>query len=66
MRTLDAGIDITTIALWLGHESTQATQAYLHADLGMKERAMARIAPLGSEGPRFIPKDRMLTFLEML
>ena len=66
MRMLDAGIDITTIALWLGHESTQATQAYLHADLGMKERAMARIAPLGSKGPRFIPKDHMLTFLESL
>ncbi|TFC85107.1 hypothetical protein E3T26_03710 [Cryobacterium sp. TMT1-21] len=41
MRMLEAGIDITTIALWLGHESTQATQAYLHADLGMKERALA-------------------------
>lgn len=66
MRMLDAGIDITTIALWLGHESTQATQAYLHADLGMKERAMARIVPLGSNGPRFIPKGRMLTFLEAL
>jgi site-specific recombinase XerD len=66
MRMLDAGIDITTIALWLGHESTQATQAYLHADLGMKERAMARIAPLGSKGSRFIPKDHMLRFLEAL
>ncbi|MDP9185206.1 MAG: tyrosine-type recombinase/integrase, partial [Actinomycetota bacterium] len=36
MRMLDAGIDITTIALWLGHESTESTQSYLHADLGMK------------------------------
>ena len=66
MRMLDAGIDITTIALWLGHESTQATQAYLHADLGMKERAMARIAPIGSKGPRFIPTGRLLAFLEAL
>lgn len=66
MRMLDAGIDIATIALWLGHESTQATQAYLHADLGMKERAMSRIAPLGTKGPRFIPKGQMLAFLESL
>ncbi|TDW29791.1 tyrosine-type recombinase/integrase [Cryobacterium psychrophilum] len=66
MRMLDAGIDITTIALWLGHESTQATQAYLHADLGMKERAMTRIAPIGSKGLRFVPKGRLLSFLESL
>ena len=66
MRMLDAGIDITSIALWFGHESTQATQAYLHADLGMKERAMARINPIGHKGPRFNPKDRMLAFLESL
>lgn len=66
MRMLDAGIDITTIALWLGHESTQATQAYLHADLGMKERAMARLAPIGSKGPRFVPEGRLLAFLEAL
>ena len=66
MRMLDAGIDIATIALWLGHESTQATQAYLHADLGMKERAMSRIAPLGTKGPRFIPKGQTLAFLESL
>jgi integrase/recombinase XerD len=66
MRMLDAGIDITSIALWFGHESSQATQAYLHADLGMKERAMARINPIGHKGPRFNPKDRMLAFLESL
>ncbi|MEO7017721.1 MAG: tyrosine-type recombinase/integrase [Leifsonia sp.] len=66
MRMLNAGIDITTIALWLGHESTQATQAYLHADLGMKERALARLAPIGTAGKRYAPKGDLLTFLEHL
>lgn len=66
MRMLDAGIDITTIALWLGHESTQATQAYLHADLRMKERALARIAPMGAGGKRYAPKGELLMFLENL
>lgn len=66
MRMLNAGIDITTIALWLGHESTQATQAYLHADLSMKERALARLAPIGTGGKRYSPKGELLTFLENL
>jgi integrase/recombinase XerD len=42
---LDAGIDITTLALWHGHESTDSTELYLHADLGMKQRALDRLAP---------------------
>jgi Phage integrase family len=45
MRLLHAGVDITVIALWLGHESTQTTQIYLHADLALKQRALARTAP---------------------
>jgi integrase/recombinase XerD len=45
MRLLHAGVDITVIALWLGHESTQSTQTYLHADLALKEKALARTAP---------------------
>jgi len=66
MRMLNAGIDITTIALWLGHESTQATQAYLHADLSMKERALARLTPIGTRGKRYAPQGELLTFLENL
>lgn len=66
MRMLGAGIDTTTIALWLGHESTQATQAYLHADLSMKERALARLGPIGNGGKRYSPKGDLLTFLENL
>jgi integrase/recombinase XerD len=67
MRMLDAGIDLTTIALWLGHESTESTQPYLHADLGMKQRALNRIAPLPAPTTqRYRPDDRLLTFLEAL
>ncbi|MGH3826230.1 MAG: tyrosine-type recombinase/integrase [Pseudonocardiaceae bacterium] len=67
MRMLDAGIDITTIALWLGHESTESTQPYLHADLGMKQRALNRITPPSAPAARrYRPDDQLLTFLEAL
>ncbi len=67
MRMLAAGIDLTTIALWLGHESTEATQAYLHADLGMKQRALDRVTPPTTKtAMRYTPGDEMLTFLESL
>lgn len=42
MRLLHAGVDTTVIALWLGHESVATTQIYVHADLALKERALAR------------------------
>ena len=67
MRMLAAGIDLTTIALWLGHESTEATQAYIHADLGMKQRALDRITPPTTKNiGRYTPGDQMLNFLEAL
>ncbi len=67
MRMLDAGIDLTTIALWLGHESTESTQPYLHADLGMKQRALDRLAPPPAPAARrYQPDDQLLTFLEAL
>lgn len=67
MRMLDAGIDITTIALWLGHESTASTQAYLHADLGIKQRALQRLAPsTTNHAPRYQPDDQLLAFLVAL
>ena len=67
MRMLAAGIDLTTIALWLGHESTEATQAYIHADLGMKQRALDRITPpIAQTIGRYTPGDQMLNFLESL
>jgi integrase/recombinase XerD len=66
MRLLHAGVDITVIALWLGHESTQTTQIYLHADLALKERALARAAPPNTTPGRYRPPDPLLAFLESL
>ncbi|MEP6651319.1 MAG: tyrosine-type recombinase/integrase [Lapillicoccus sp.] len=66
MRLLEAGVDIMTIALWLGHASSETTQIYLHADLKLKERAIARTTPVGTRPGRYQPGDRLLTFLEAL
>ncbi|MGI8412993.1 MAG: tyrosine-type recombinase/integrase [Solirubrobacteraceae bacterium] len=66
MRLLHAGVDITVIALWLGHESTETTRVYLHADLAIKERALARTAPASSPPGRYKPPDKTLAFLESL
>jgi site-specific recombinase XerD len=60
------GVDIATIALWLGHESTQTTHIYEHADHALKEKAIARTAPLGAKPTRYRPSDALLTFLEAL
>lgn len=66
MRLLEAGVDVATIALWLGHASSETTQIYLHADLALKERAIARTAPTGTRPGRYRPSDRLLAFLEAL
>ena len=66
MRLLQAGVPIEVIALWLGHERTETTHIYLHADLGIKERALARTAPIDVGTGRFRPSDPLLTFLEAL
>jgi integrase/recombinase XerD len=66
MRLLHAGIDTTVIALWLGHESTQTTQIYIHADLALKEKALARTAPTNTPPGRYRPPDKLLAFLESL
>ncbi|MBA2698879.1 MAG: integrase [Nocardioidaceae bacterium] len=54
------------IALWLGHESIETTQMYIHADLTIKERALARTAPPNLTPGRYRPRDRLLAFLEAL
>lgn len=64
MRLLEAGVDTTVIALWLGHVDT--TAIYLHADLGIKERALARTKPGGVKPGRYRPPDALLAFLEAL
>ena len=60
------GVDIATIALWLGHESTQTTHIYEHADPTLKEQAIARTAPLGAKPGRYRPSDTLLAFLDSL
>ena len=60
------GVDIATIALWLGHESTQTTHIYEHADPALKEQAISRTAPLGTKPGRYRPSDTLLAFLEAL
>ena len=60
------GVDIATIALWLGHETTQTTHIYEHADPALKEQAIARTAPLGVKPGRYRTSDTLLVFLESL
>ena len=59
-------VDISTIALWLGHETIATVQIYLHADLAIKENALALAAPPGTPPGRYRPSDPLLTFLEGL
>ena len=66
MQLLQAGVDTTVIALWLGHERIDTTQIYLHADLALKERALARTRPPNAKPGRYRPPDTLLAFLEAL
>jgi integrase/recombinase XerD len=67
MELLQAGVDCSVIALWLGHESVETTQTYLHAHLALKEAALAKLKPYdGGPGGRFQPDDQLLAFLNAL
>jgi site-specific recombinase XerD len=66
MRLLHAGVDTSVIALWLGHEQADTTQIYLHADLELKEKALARTTPTNTKPGRYKPPDPLLAFLESL
>lgn len=66
MQLLEAGVDVAVIALWLGHESIRTTDIYQHADLRMKEQALARTAPRRTPAGRYRPPDTLLAFLEGL
>jgi integrase/recombinase XerD len=66
MDLLQHGVDRTVIALWLGHESVETTQMYLHADMRLKEKALSRTTPLGVKLGRYRPDDKLLAFLESL
>jgi len=66
MDLLEHGVDRSVIALWLGHESVETTQIYLHADLRRKEAALKRTPALGARPGRYKPSDQLLAFLESL
>jgi integrase/recombinase XerD len=67
MELLQAGVDGSVIALWLGYESMETTQVCLHAHLALKEAALAKLKPYErSKQTRFHPKDGLLAFLEAL
>ena len=66
MNLLREGVDIAVIALWLGHADLRSTNAYLHADMSIKERALARTTSPSLRSSRFRPSDKLIAFLEGL
>jgi site-specific recombinase XerD len=66
MELLQAGVDLTLIALWLGHESVETTQIYLDAKLAIKEEILSKTAPLDAKAGRYQPDDELLAFLKGL
>ena len=66
MDLLQAGVDRSVIALWLGHESVETTQIYLEATLAMKEQALAKMTPPNGRTARYKPGDQLLGFLNSL
>lgn len=66
MELLQHGVDQSVIALWLGHESVETTQIYLHADMRLKERALARVTTPETHPGRYRPDDQLLAYLETL
>src|SRR5271154_5320969 len=66
MQLLQNGVDRTVIALWLGHESVESTQMYVHADIELKEKALAKTQSFAVPAGRYRPNDELLAFLEAL
>ena len=66
MALLQAGVDTTVIALWLGHESIETTQIYIHADMSTKEDALNRTTPPNTSPGRYQPDTSTLDFLKNL
>ena len=66
MALLHSGVDISVIALWLGHESSETSMIYLHADMSLKERALARITPPTTTPGRYTAPNTVLAFLDSL
>ena len=66
MALLESGVDLAVIALWLGHESIETTNVYLHSSLAMKERALGKLAAVGTIFRRFKADDSVMAFLNSL
>jgi len=66
MELMQAGVDLSMIALWLGHSSIETTQMYLDANLALKEEILAKAKPIDAKPGRFNPGDRLLNFLKNL
>lgn len=66
MHLLQSGVDISVIALWLGHESPTTTHHYVEADLAMKDRALARMQEPDAKILRYKAPDSLLAFLKAL
>jgi len=66
IELLQAGVDRSVIALWLGHERLETTQVYLEATLAMKEQALAMVTPFRGTFSRYQPGDQLLGFLKSL
>jgi site-specific recombinase XerD len=66
MSLLQAGVDSTVIALWLGHADVRSTQPYIHADMTIKERALALVTPATVAPGRYTPADDVLAYLDSL
>ena len=66
MPLLRAGTDTSVIALWLGHQDAETTQVYLHADMTIKEQALARVQQPSTSPGRYRPPDSLLAFLDNL
>ncbi len=66
MHLLRSGVDITVIALWLGHEHPSTTHIYMEADLAMKEEALSRLQPIARASTRYLARDQLLAFLQSL
>ena len=66
MSLLQSGVDISVIALWLGHESSETTHCYVEADLATKQKALDKLMPANGKLDRFKPDDELLSFLDTL
>lgn len=66
MQLLQSGVDTSVIALWLGHAGVRSTDAYVHADISIKEKALALTTPAAARPGRYRPTDKVLAFLESL